>query len=691
MYEDELLYQKREIKKKLNIWPLTSEDPLPVKKPNTSHKGFDSKSYNKEYFRTEPRHESSRNESTRSESSRREFSRNEQLRKERNELPYKEPARKEQSNRDLSSMEPLRSKSLTKNHEVYDNFDDFDESFEQKTTSKRQMHEFESLGDVDCVSPTPIEDKSHIPLKKPKQSMDLIQISDESESDEMEVDPNITLIAVLRILTAFEDYLGSLGPKIIDLLAKAVALEKVKPNLADDLLMNEENSILLDTCKEKLTGQIMAGILEERKMKGVKTAIKHVSAIVKNIDKKQKNASSASASLVNAPSALAPFSQTKSAELNPVITDKIINSDLFQKLVSTINLKELTASKPPVPVQSTVQSSTSTYAGNPSSQYSSAYGQPSMVGHLRNQDSYGNQSGMYPQPYQQEQKQQQQPYQQHLQQPQHHQQPQHYQQQHQYQQQQQHHQQPQQHYQHPQQHHQQPNFNHQSNNPNNFGEANFKRDFNNFEFGYGNQQKIQESQFPNYQQNQTVGQNNQQMPGGLNNMNNFPMPGNVGHSGNMNQRSTDGNGFSAAYYTGNRSSRGGNAGTGGGNSGFDAGNQAFGGGTSVSYDSGGKTSYGSGGNSGYGSGGNAGYGDGGSASFRGGSGAGGNASFGGARNTGQGAGNTGISRPGDGGNFARGQGGNNRRGGGGNKNRGGGGGNSGRKPQFGNRGRGGRN
>lgn len=114
----------------------------------------------------------------------------------------------------------------------------------------------------------------------------LIQIS-EDESDGS--DPNeecLTLIAVLRILTVFEDYLGSLGPKILDLLSKAIALEKVKPNLADEMLMNETNSVLLELCKEKLTGLLLAEIIERHKIRGVKKAIKNIKAMVKTIDRK---------------------------------------------------------------------------------------------------------------------------------------------------------------------------------------------------------------------------------------------------------------------------------------------------------------------------------------------------------------------------------------------------------------------
>lgn len=46
--------------------------------------------------------------------------------------------------------------------------------------------------------------------------------------------PAENVVATLRLLVALEDYLGSLGPKIVDLLTEALKMEKVN-NTADDL------------------------------------------------------------------------------------------------------------------------------------------------------------------------------------------------------------------------------------------------------------------------------------------------------------------------------------------------------------------------------------------------------------------------------------------------------------------------
>lgn len=46
-----------------------------------------------------------------------------------------------------------------------------------------------------------------------------------------ELGPPENIVATLRLLVALEDYLGSLGPKIVDLLAKAIKMEKVWSSL----------------------------------------------------------------------------------------------------------------------------------------------------------------------------------------------------------------------------------------------------------------------------------------------------------------------------------------------------------------------------------------------------------------------------------------------------------------------------
>lgn len=107
---------------------------------------------------------------------------------------------------------------------------------------------------------------------------------------EEENDEPLTVVSVLRLLTALEELLGpSLGPKIIDMLAKALALEKVKANSADELLINEDNCVLFETIKEKLKGQLIAEVVEKHQIKAVKRAIKNVAAVIHMVGEREKN------------------------------------------------------------------------------------------------------------------------------------------------------------------------------------------------------------------------------------------------------------------------------------------------------------------------------------------------------------------------------------------------------------------
>ncbi|XP_053679510.1 uncharacterized protein CG7065-like [Anopheles nili] len=104
---------------------------------------------------------------------------------------------------------------------------------------------------------------------------------------ESENNTPLNFISVCRLLTAFEDYLGSLGPKVIELLAKALALEKVKANSADDLLLNEDNCMFLETVKEKLKGHMMAETIEASKMAPIKKAVKNIARLLHEASKRE--------------------------------------------------------------------------------------------------------------------------------------------------------------------------------------------------------------------------------------------------------------------------------------------------------------------------------------------------------------------------------------------------------------------
>ncbi|XP_055385791.1 uncharacterized protein CG7065-like isoform X2 [Condylostylus longicornis] len=134
------------------------------------------------------------------------------------------------------------------------------------------------------------------PYKYVKYEDDLVGKSSPKEKEKsVEAEDNgpLTVVAVLRLLTALEDHLGSLGPKVIDLLSKALALEKIKANSADDMLMSDDHCVFFETVKEKLKGQLIAEVFDSNKVKTVKRAIKNIAGIIhqaneKNIEKQKQ-------------------------------------------------------------------------------------------------------------------------------------------------------------------------------------------------------------------------------------------------------------------------------------------------------------------------------------------------------------------------------------------------------------------
>ncbi|GAB0098151.1 hypothetical protein DMENIID0001_138580 [Sergentomyia squamirostris] len=123
----------------------------------------------------------------------------------------------------------------------------------------------------------------------PVYARPVIPSDQQNEHEEPDSDEPLTVVSVLRLLTALEEHLGSLGPKCIDLLAKALALEKVKANSADEMLLTEDTCVFFETTKEKLKGQILAGVMEPGKVKAVKKAIKNIAALVHSATRKRED------------------------------------------------------------------------------------------------------------------------------------------------------------------------------------------------------------------------------------------------------------------------------------------------------------------------------------------------------------------------------------------------------------------
>ena len=89
------------------------------------------------------------------------------------------------------------------------------------------------------------------------------------------------VVSVLRLMTALEDSLGSLGPKIIDLLSKALQVEKTNPTQVNSLILTDANCSLIETAKEKFKGLVITGLYESSKEKVLKQVINDAEDLLK--------------------------------------------------------------------------------------------------------------------------------------------------------------------------------------------------------------------------------------------------------------------------------------------------------------------------------------------------------------------------------------------------------------------------
>jgi hypothetical protein len=123
-------------------------------------------------------------------------------------------------------------------------------------------------------SPSPPRSKKRKYTHSRNSPKDCYYSSISSDSDMHDVghspvvqNESVNLVSVLRILSALDSELGLLGGKVIDLLAKSLEFEKMKPNSSESLL-NGENVIFLETVKEKLKGLISTDLVSTKKKVG---------------------------------------------------------------------------------------------------------------------------------------------------------------------------------------------------------------------------------------------------------------------------------------------------------------------------------------------------------------------------------------------------------------------------------------
>nr|XP_037872020.1 uncharacterized protein CG7065 isoform X2 [Bombyx mori] len=106
--------------------------------------------------------------------------------------------------------------------------------------------------------------------------------------DPQDLGPPENIVATLRLLIALEDYLGSLGPRVIDLLAEALKMEKDRPNSSEELLDRESAVVLLETAKEKLKGSVQAGLVAPAAAPAARAALLRAARTLHAADTRQR-------------------------------------------------------------------------------------------------------------------------------------------------------------------------------------------------------------------------------------------------------------------------------------------------------------------------------------------------------------------------------------------------------------------
>ncbi|KAH8362741.1 hypothetical protein KR084_000487 [Drosophila pseudotakahashii] len=133
-------------------------------------------------------------------------------------------------------------------------------------------------------------EKYHVHLpKNPETDIRNAEPNKGPQKMSMDVDPPIVeppnVIHVLRLLTALENYLGSLGPFITDMLVKALQTQKIYPEKVHTLILTAENCAILETVKEKFTGLLISQIYDPAKERALKKAISDTELLLQEASK----------------------------------------------------------------------------------------------------------------------------------------------------------------------------------------------------------------------------------------------------------------------------------------------------------------------------------------------------------------------------------------------------------------------
>ncbi|EDX14355.1 uncharacterized protein LOC6729544 [Drosophila simulans] len=137
------------------------------------------------------------------------------------------------------------------------------------------------------------DEKYHVHLDKTDEPDDERRqesiINNKPQKVSVDVEPPVeeppNVIHVLRLLTALENYLGSLGPFVTEMLVKALQSQKIYPEKLHTLILTPENCAILETVKEKFTGLLISQIYDPAKERALKRAINDTDRLLQSASK----------------------------------------------------------------------------------------------------------------------------------------------------------------------------------------------------------------------------------------------------------------------------------------------------------------------------------------------------------------------------------------------------------------------
>lgn len=97
--------------------------------------------------------------------------------------------------------------------------------------------------------------------------------------EKIKIENPLNVITVLRQLCVLENQLGLLAPKIVDLLSKGLVMEKIEPKSSVKLL-TPDNCVTLETVKEKLKGQLLAGVVKKSLVNATMFSIRNIEKLM---------------------------------------------------------------------------------------------------------------------------------------------------------------------------------------------------------------------------------------------------------------------------------------------------------------------------------------------------------------------------------------------------------------------------